>query len=172
MKLVLALTLLVAPVVAAQQDSTGAPDSAERGRLQQRIEAEFARVVKEQLNLSNDQSTKLRATEERFRVRRREILGRQLALRLALSRQMCPGCVANPDSVRGLMNGIEANRWELFRLQQDQDREMEGYLTPVQHARYQMLRERFFRRLVEVRREGLRSGDGRRPLRPRRRPLR
>jgi len=100
---------------------------------------------------------------------RREIVRRQLALRLGLNAQMCPGCAANPDSVRRLMDGIEANRGELFRLQEDQDREMKGYLTPVQHARYQMLRERFFRRLTEVRRERLERREGRPPVRPRRR---
>jgi hypothetical protein len=170
--LTLALILFLAPALAAQQDSGGPPDLAEREKLRQRIENLFAQSVQQQLGLSNDQSVKLRETEERFRGRRRDIIGRQVALRLALNGQMCPGCSANPDSVRRLMDGIEANRAELFRLQEDQDREMKGYLTPVQHARYQMLRERFFRRLTEVRRERLDGREGRRPMRPRRRPLR
>jgi Spy/CpxP family protein refolding chaperone len=171
-KLIAILVVCVAPALAAQQDSTAPPDSAERERLQQQIEDRFGRLVQQQLQLSDDQAVKLRGTEERFRGRRREILRRQLALRLGLNAQMCPGCSANPDSVRRLMDGIETNRAELFRLQQDQDREIAGYLTPVQRARYQILRERFFRRLTEVRRERLEGREGRRPLRPRRRPLR
>lgn len=166
---VLAL-LLGAPVLAGQQDSTPPPDSAERERLQQQIEDRFAQVVQQQLRLNNDQVTKLRGTEERYRARRREIVRRQVALRFALNGQMCPGCAANPDSVRRLMDGIDANRGELFRMQQEQDREMAGYLTPVQRAQYQMLRERLVRRLGEVRRERLQGGVQRRPFRPRRRP--
>ena len=166
------LVLCLAPALAAQQDSTTAPDSAERERLQRQIEDRFRRLVQQQVQLSDDQAAKLRETEERFRGRRREIVQRQLGLRLALNAQMCPGCAANPDSVRRLMDGIDANRAELFRLQQDQDQEMAGYLTPVQRARYQILRERFYRRLTEVRRERLEGREGRRPLRPRRRPLR
>jgi Spy/CpxP family protein refolding chaperone len=91
---------------------------------------------------------------------------------------MRPGQAADADSVRRLMDGIQANRAELFRLEQDQDREMAGYLTPVQRAQYQMLRERLLARLQEVRRErglgrgqGVRPRDGPRPREgPRRRP--
>ena len=171
-KLIGILVVCLAPALAAQQDSTAPPDSAERERLQQQIEDRFGRLVQQQLQLSDDQASKLRGTEERFRGRRREIIRRQLGLRLALNSQMCPGCAANPDSVRRLMDGIDANRAELFRLQQDQDREIAGYLSPVQRARYQILRERFLRRLTEVRRERLEGREGPRPVRPRRRPLR
>jgi Spy/CpxP family protein refolding chaperone len=169
-KLMWVLALLWAPVLAGQQDSTPPPDSAERERLQQQIEDRFAQVVQQQLRLNNDQVTKLRGTEERFRTRRREIMRRQVVLRFALNGQMCPGCAANPDSVRRLMDGIDANRGELFRMQQEQDREMASYLTPVQRAQYQMLRERLVRRLGEVRRERRQGGDQPRPFRPRRRP--
>jgi len=169
-KLMWVLALGVVPALAGQQDTAAAPDSAERERLQQQIEDRFARVVQQQLRLSDDQVTRLRDTEERFRTRRREIMRRQLALRFALNGQMCPGCGADADSVRKLMDGIETNRGELFRLQQEQDREMAGYLDPVQRAQYQMLRERLIRRLTEVRRERPLGREQRRPLRPRRRP--
>ena len=159
-KLMWGLALFLTPALAGQQDSTP-PDSAERERLQQQVEDRFAQVVRRQLQLSDDQVTRLRGTEERFRVRRREIVRRQLALRFGLNGQMCPGCAADPDSVRRLMDGIEASRGELFRMQQEQDREMAGYLTAVQRARYQMLRERLLRRLAEVRRDrGLRRRSG------------
>lgn len=164
-KLMWGLSLFLAPGLAGQQDSTLTPDSAEREQLQQRIEDRFAQVVQQQLQLSNDQVTKLRGTEERFRARRRDLVRRQLQLRFALNGQMCPGCAADADSVRKLMDDLEANRGDLFRMQQDQDREMTVYLTPVQRAQYQMLRERLLRRLAEVRRERL----GRRPGLSRRR---
>jgi len=169
-KLMWVLALVWVPVLAGQQDSTPPPDSTERERLQQQIEDRFAQVVQQQLRLNDDQVTKLRGTEERFRGRRREIVRRQVALRFALSGQMCPGCAADPDSVRRLMDGIDANRGELFRMQQEQDREIAGYLTPVQRAQYQLLRERLINRLGQIRRERLQGGEPRRPLRPRRRP--
>ena len=169
-KLIWVLGLAVAPALAAQ-DSAGPPDSVERERLQERIDRRFGQVVQQRLGLTGDQSARLRATEERFRLRRRAILRQQLALRFALDGQMRPGQDADADSVRRLMDGIQANRAELFRLEQDQDREMTGYLTPVQRAQYQMLRERLLRRLQEVRRErGLGRGEG--GVRPREGPRR
>jgi Spy/CpxP family protein refolding chaperone len=170
-KLIWVIGLLLAPALAAQQDSAAVPDSAERERLQQEIERRFGAVVQQRLGLTNSQADRLRATEERYRTRRRAIVRQQLLLRFGLQDQMRPGQAANADSVRRLMDAIQANRSDLLRLDQEQDREMAGYLTPVQRAQYQMLRERLLQRLQEVRREraGERAG---RPgqARPRRRP--
>jgi Spy/CpxP family protein refolding chaperone len=161
--------LALAPALAAQQDSTAGPDSVERERLQGEIERRFGAVVQQRLGLSDDQANKLRGTEERFRTRRRAIVRQQLALRFGLQDQMRPGRAANADSVRRLMDAIQANRSDLLTIEQEQDREMAGYLTPVQRAQYQMLRERLMRRLQEVRRERGAEREGRPGLRPRRR---
>ncbi len=166
-KFVWVLVLTLAPRLAAQQDSSGPGEGPERERLLQQVERRFGEVVQRQLGLTDDQAGRLRATEERLRSRRREIFRRQLELRFGLQTQMRPGQAADPDSVRRLMDGMQANRAELFQVEQQQDQEMAGYLTPVQRAQYQMLRERLVRRLAEVRRErgvgGLgRPRDGRR----------
>ena len=167
------LGLVLVPALAAQQDSLIARDSVVRDQLQQEIERRFGAAVQRQLSLTDDQAGKLRATEERFRPRRRAIMREQLLLRMGLRDQMRPGEAANSDSVRRLMDGMQANRSELLRIEQEQDREMSGYLTPVQRARYQMLRERLVQRLQEVRREQReRAGQGAGravPQRPRRR---
>jgi hypothetical protein len=162
-----ALTLV--PALSAQQDSGAVPDSSERERLQQEIERRFGTVVQQRLGLSNDQADKLRATEERFRPRRRAVMRQQLLLRAGLQDQMRPGQAANADSVRRLMDAIQVNRGDQLRLEQEQDREMAGYLTPVQQAQYQMLRERLIQRLQEVRRERALQREGRPGMRPRRR---
>lgn len=159
------LGFVLVPALAAQQDSIVARDSALRDRLQEQIEQRFGAVVQRQLGLTNDQANHLRATEERFRPRRRAVQRQQLLLRLGLQDQMRPGQAADADSVRRLMDAMQANRAELLRIDQEQEQEMSGYLTPVQRARYQMLRERLLQRLQEVRRE--RAGQGpRRRARP------
>jgi hypothetical protein len=51
----------------------------------------------------------------------------------------------------------------MLRIEQDQDREMASYLTPVQRARYQQMREQLMRRVGELRmqrREGRGMGRG------------
>ena len=162
---VLSLAVLLAPGLAAQQRDTVAQrgDSAEAGRLRTQIEDKFRGRVQEELKLSPDQVTKLRTTQERYNGRRRTVMQQQLERRRALEDQMQPGIAANSDSVRKLMDGIQTGRAEMLRIEQDQDREMAGYLTPVQRARYQQMRERFMQRIGEMRMErretrGMRPG--------------
>jgi len=152
-------------LAAQQRDSMRAPsDTAEAGRLRAQIEQRFNDRVKQELNLNADQATKLRDTQERFGTRRRDVMQQQLARRRALENQMQPGIAANSDSVRKLMDGMQAGRAEMVKIEQDQDREMSGYLTPVQRARYQQMRERLMQRVGEMRmerREGRGIGRGR-----------
>ena len=160
--------LVIVPALAAQ-DSSAAGDAAERERLQQQIEDHVAQRVKQQLGLSDEQANRLRSTEENFRQRRRDLFQRQLTIEQGLRDQMRPGVAANSDSVRRLMDVRQAARADQLRLDQDQDREMAGYLTPVQRAQYQMIRERIRLRLQQLRRERIerRQGGGPAVRRPR-----
>lgn len=172
---VLGLAVLLAPELGAQQRDS-VRDTVEAGRLRAQIEQRFAERVQGELKLSSDQTTKLRATQERFGTRRRTLMQQQMARRRALEDQMQPGVAANADSVNKLMEGIRAGQADMVRIAQDEDRELSGYLNPVQRARYQRMRERFMTRVGEMRREGrgMGRGEGRgmggRP-RPRRRGI-
>lgn len=164
--LVLTLAVVLAPGLAAQQRDTVAQrgDSAEAGRLRAQIEDRFRGRVQEELKLTPDQVTKLRATQERFSDQRRTVMQQQIERRRALDDQMQPGIAANSDSVRKLMDGIQTGRAQMLRIEQDQDREMAGYLSPVQRARYQQMRERFMQRVGELR---MQRQQGRGMVRPR-----
>jgi hypothetical protein len=165
----LSVAVLLVPGLAAQEPlpPRGRPDSAEAERLRVQIEERFAQHVQQELRLTPDQATKLRASQERFGTRRRALMRQQIERRMALQDQMQPGVAANGDSVKKLMDGFQAGRAEMLKIEQDEDREMAGYLTPVQRARYQMMRQRLFERVNEMReqRRGGRVGPG-----PRARP--
>ena len=154
-------------LAAQQRDSMRAPsDTAEAGRLRAEIEQRFNDRVKQELNLNADQATKLRDTQERFGTRRRAVMQQQVERRRALDGQMRPGIPANADSVNKLMDGMRTGRAEMVRIDQDEDREMAGYLTPVQRAQFLRMRERLMQRVGEMRMER-REGRGMRPgLRP------
>jgi hypothetical protein len=161
--ILLSLAVLLAPSLAAQQrDSVRAQsDTAEAGRLRAQIEKAFGDRVQQELKLTPDQATKLRATQERFGTRRRTLMQQQMERRGALDDQMQPGVPANADSLRKLMDGMQAGRAEMVKIEQDENHEMSGYLTPVQQARFQQMRERFIQRVGEMRREGRGIGRGR-----------
>lgn len=179
--LAVTLAVTVAPGLAAQQPPPPPADTGEAGRLRREIEDRFAQRVQADLRLTPDQATKLRATQERFGERRRTLMRQQFERRRAMDEQMQPGIAANPDSVKKLMDGLQAGRMDMVRLEQDEDRDMAGYLTPVQRARYQQMREHLMQRLNEMRQQrrerggrmgpgprsrpqGRRPGPGRRPM--------
>lgn len=165
----LVLLLGVPGLVAQTPADTG--DNAEVQELQQRIRERWNERVRRDLDLSNDQASRLQATEGRFLERRRDLGRDQRAVGDALRNQLQPGVAANSDSVRKLMDARDRNRAALAQLERDEDREIGGYLTPVQHARYQVLREQLRRRIQEIREQRRGMGGARgRPARPRRRP--
>src|SRR3990172_2534569 len=149
----LSVAVLLVPGLAAQEPlpPRGRPDSADTERLRVQIEERFAQRVQRELRLTPDQATKLRASQERFGTRRRALMRQQIERRMALQDQMQPGVAANGDSVKKLMDGFQAGRAEMLKIEQDEDREMAGYRTPVQRARYQMMRQRLFERVNEMR---------------------
>jgi membrane-bound lytic murein transglycosylase len=153
MRRIIALVLfLVGPALAAQQPvDTGGTLPAQR--LRQQIRQRWNVQVRRQLALTDDQAVQLRATEERFFEQRREIQQRQRAVFQGLRAQLQPGVAADADSVRKLLDAREQNRAAMARLDRDEDSEMAGYLSPIQRARYQLMRQRLQERIAEMRRQ-------------------
>ena len=160
-RLFLTALLLTALPLAAQEDQPPTMlDSARRAQLEERIEQRVEEWLRRDLDLTDEQVVKLRATHQKFGPRRREVVQRQRDLRVALGDQMRPGIAADPDSVRRLNDALVENRARIFQLEQDQAREMEAYLSPVQVARYWMIRERVRERVGDVRRNWGRDRSG------------
>lgn len=144
------LMLVLAPfgVAGAQRPDT----SSIRGdSLRQRIEERFAARAQEELGLTTEQTAKLRATSQRFGVRRGEFRNRDERLRDALAAQLRPGVAANQDSVAKLTDAMIGLRMAEAQASRDEVKEQSKYLTPVQRARLYVMRERFAYRLREVR---------------------
>jgi len=146
------LLFVVTPAVAAQQPG-GSGGGIQAERLRQQIRQRWNVQVRRQLNLTDDQAAKLHATEDRFFRRRQEIQRRQRAVLQGLRSQLQPGVDADADSVRTLMDAREQNRAAIAQLDREEDRETTAYLSPVQRARYQLMRQRLQERIAEMRRD-------------------
>src|SRR5213594_4138206 len=163
------LLALALPALEAQtrSDTSG---EAEAEQLRQQIRQRWNARVRQELNLSDDQAAKLQGTEQKFTQQRVDLAQRQRAINEALRGQLRPGVAANSDSVRRLMDARDRNRTALAEIDRNENREVSGYLTPVQ-ARYQMMREQLRRRIQEIReqrrRRGEMMGPRRAPGRPR-----
>jgi Spy/CpxP family protein refolding chaperone len=151
-RLVPLLWLAIAAGLGAQQptDSGSAPRRDAQDLIRQ-IEQRFHERVRNRLGLTDEQDAKLMATEQRIRARRQVLLARQRAIEEGLDDQMRPGVAANPDSVRRLMDARQTLRADRLKLDEEEDREMAGYLSPVQRAQFQQMRENFRVRLQQLR---------------------
>ena len=173
------LLALVLPALAAQTPADTSGD-AEAEQLRQQIRERWNARVRQDLNLSDDQAAKLQGTEQKFTQQRVDLAQRQRGINEGLRGQLRPGVAANSDSVRKLMDARDRNRTALAEVDRNENREVSGYLTPVQQARYQMMREQLRRRIQEIREQRRRRGEMMGPRRgpgrlregkpPRRRP--
>jgi Spy/CpxP family protein refolding chaperone len=156
----LALLLVpFSPALAQRADST---DPRRADSLRHRIEERFASRVQEELSLTNEQTTKLRATSQTYGTRRRELREREHRLREALSTQLRPGVAANQDSVAKLTDAMIELKLASAQVTRDEMKEVSKYLNPVQRARLFVMRERFHHRVKEAhehRRMGRRQRD-------------
>ncbi len=129
------------------------PDDPARAQLRQRIEDRFAARVKEEVGLTDAQLARLRATSTTYGGRRRNLEAQERLLRSSLADQMRPGVAANQDSVSKLTDGLVNLRSSYAQTFRDENTEMAKYLTPVQRSQLLAMRERFARRVQEIRRQ-------------------
>jgi hypothetical protein len=150
----LGLVVLIGAPHAWAQAPSAQDDPARAQQLRQRIEDRFAARVKEEVGLTDQQLTRLRATSATYGARRRELGGRERMLRSALAEQMRPGVAANQDSVSKLTDGLVNLRSSYAQTLRDENQDMARYLTPVQRSQLLAMRERFLRRVREIREQG------------------
>ena len=172
------LVLALTPALAAQvPDSGAAPpaDQAEARQLREQIRQRWNAHVRSTLGLTDDQAAKLQATEQRFEEQRQPIRARQGEINQALNAELASG-TPNQDRVKQLLNERGDNQLKLQQVNRAEGREMQGYLTPVQHLRYLEERRIFQERVAQARaqrREERREQPAPRPRvrpAPRRRP--
>jgi len=162
------LAMLLAPGLTAQVpgDSGAAPGSppneAEARQLRAEVRERWKAHVRSTLGLSDDQTAKLEATEGRFEAQRQPIRAQQRDINQTLAAELSAGA-PNQDRVKQLIGARQENQLKLQQMNRAEDREMQGYLTPVQRARYQEERRRFQERVAELVRH---RREQQRPVRP------
>jgi hypothetical protein len=144
---------LLAAAPARAQDTGPEDDPARAQLLRQRIEDRFAERVKEEVGLNDEQLAKLRATSGTYGGRRRDLAAQERQVRSSLSEQMRPGVAANQDSVSKLTDALVNLRSAYAQTFREENAEMARYLTPVQRSQLMAMRERFVRRVQEIRRQ-------------------
>ena len=160
---VLALAVLAgAPAIMAQQAVPMRGDSSRP--LEARVRQRVAAVVQQRLALSDDQMRQLTAVNASYETRRRDLLSRERASRVAIRQELARGKAADQKTVQESLD-------ELFRLQREridvaeqEQRELAKFMQPSQRAGYLALQEQLKRRVEDMRaRRGKGAARGARP---------
>ena len=159
-----ALCVLLLAAAAGPLAAQAEHDTLPRSRaLRERIEQRFAVRVKEELALSDEQATRLKAIATEYGGRRRELRHRERDLRAALDGQIRDGTTSDPDSVARLTRELLDLRVKYAESWREEMDKLSPFLTPVQRARLLVMRERLIQRVHEMRgkHRGFRHrGDG------------
>jgi hypothetical protein len=123
----------------------------DRAQLEQRVRENFAAEVKKRLQLTDDQMTRMTAVNQQFEAQRRELFQQERSTRIALRTELAkPDESVDQARVSELLDGLlrlQRNRLDIVEREQ---RELSGFLTPVQRARYQAFADFVQRRLDDL----------------------
>lgn len=139
----------------AQQGMNGRP-------MLDRADDFIDKLMRERLQLSDDQSVKLRALGKRIEIERMALRKEEREFRESLRQELMPGVTPNEAKVSELMTRWPSLERKRIALQEREQKELATFLQPVQRARFFALQDEMRRMMQEAQwRRNEKNGDGR-----------
>lgn len=140
---------------------TAAGDSVRpnRANLEQQVRERIAKVTKEQLGLTDQQMTKLQATNKKYDDQRRLIVDQERDVRMSLRDEMLRPDSARQGQVAALLDRVIKTQRQRVDLAEQEQKELAGFLTPLQRARYFGLEQQIRQRVNQLRQAQMRQGQ-------------
>jgi len=158
----LALALLAGAPAMAQQAAPMGGDSSRP--LEARVRQRVAAVVQQRLALSDDQMRQLTAVNASYETRRRDLVARERASRVAIRQELARGKDADQKRVQESLDALFRLQRERIDLAEQEQRELAKFMQPSQRAGYLALQEQLKRRVEAMRaRRGQGPAQGARP---------
>ena len=148
--IVVALGVTLAPSLAAQRQDS--PRVANRQQLEQRVRERFAAVVRRRVGLTDEQMRRLAQVNERFEAQRRDLIEQERDVRIGLRSEVMAGDDANSERVAQLLDQMLRVQRERVALLEREQRELAGFMSPVQRARYLGVQDQIRRAMEDMRR--------------------
>ncbi len=104
--------------------------------LEQQFREHTEQVVKEKLHLNDDQMTRLRSVNANIGSQRNALTQQERSVRADLRDELAKGSGADQSRVAQLMAQAHDLQGRRFQLQQDEQRQLSTFMTPVQVAQY------------------------------------
>jgi hypothetical protein len=131
----------------------------DRAQLEQQIRNRIGTQLKNQLKLTDDQFTKLQATNKGFEEKRRLLVEQERDARMSMRDLMLAGDTTNQAKVTGALDKMLQIQRQRFDLVEQEQKELAGYLTPMQRARFLGMQEQMRRRMDEMRAQAGRRNE-------------
>jgi len=123
---------------------------AERQMLQRQVRQAFAKAVRRQLNLSDDQMRKLQSVDFKYERQRIALVRDERQARLGLRDAMDDSASINQAKVDGYLSQLVKSQRTRADLLESEQKELGGFLTPLQRAKYLVMKERLNHRMQEL----------------------
>ena len=124
--------------------------TSQRDSLEALVRTRMAEVLQRQLELTDEQSRRLRALSQRLEPRRRALVVEERTVRTALRMQIAAGDSARDAELSSLLaRMIEVQRARVLLLETEHQ-ELSTFLTPLQRAKYLGIEEQMRLRAEQV----------------------
>jgi hypothetical protein len=134
----------------AAGDSTARPRP-NRANLEQQVQERMAQVTKERLGATDAQMAKLQETNKKFDEKRRLIVDQERDVRMSLRDEMLRPDSARQGQVAALLDRIIKTQRQRVDIQEQEQKELAGFLTPLQRAKYFALEQQIRQRVNQMR---------------------
>ena len=121
-----------------------------RETLERQFRQRSEQVVRERLNLNDDQVARLRSVNANIGAQRNSLLEQERSVRTDLRDELAKGSSADQARVSQLMGQAHDLQGKRFALQQDEQQQLSGFMTPVQVAQYVGLQAQIRQRIREM----------------------
>jgi hypothetical protein len=156
----LAVLALFVSVVPARAQRVGAAAPGNRPALEQQFKERAAKLTQQRLGLTDAQLEKLEQSNARFAPQHQQLAAQDRDIRKQLRQEMTAGDDANQKRVSDLLDATLRLQKQRIALVESEQKELAGFLTPVQRARYIFLQAQFRKRAQELSGKGARSNQG------------
>jgi protein CpxP len=122
-----------------------------RAELEQQVRQRIAQVTKQQLGLTNAQMTKLQESNRKYDEKRRIIVDQERDIRMSLRDEMLRPDSARQEQVGALLDRVIKTQRQRVDIQEQEQKELAGFLTPLQRAKYFALEQQVRQRVNQMR---------------------
>ena len=134
---------------------------ANRADLEQQVQQRIAQVTKQQLGLNDQQMAKLQETNRKYDEKRRLVVDQERDVRMSLRDEMLRPDSARQTQVAALLDRVIKTQRQRVDIQEQEQKELAGFLTPIQRAKYFALEQQVRQRVNQMRQAQLQGRGGR-----------